>query len=145
MGPLLFTLALVAIVFGPLVGLVWGPTRIIVHRLRGLDLSPPVDTTTRPVSLEEPVVALKPGSMLTQRSGRGGVPDPLVCLDGVDYRITRVAPERYLVTERRESRRLGFFEIVGDPDQAEIAPEPDEPGKELLLIRIAVAASHASP
>jgi hypothetical protein len=140
MGPLLFTLAVIAIVIAPIAGLLWGPGRILVYRVRGLDLSPPVDAATRAMTNEKMINLAQP-SVLTRRRARGGVPDPLVCIDGVDYRITRVGDSRYLVTERRESRRIGFFELVGDAVEAEIAPEPDEPTAEPLLVRIAVAAS----
>jgi hypothetical protein len=140
MGPLLFTLAVMAIVIGPVAGLVWGSSRIIVYRLRGLDLSPPVSAAARSAANEKTIDLTQP-SVLTRRRPRGTMPDPLVCIDGVDYRITRVGESRYLVTERRESRRIGFFELVGDAALAEIAPEPDEAKAEPLLVRIAVAAS----
>jgi hypothetical protein len=114
---------------------------MIVYRLRGLDLTPPAGAAARSDSSETTTIDLTQPSVLTRRRPRGAVPDPLVCIDGVDYRITRVGESRYLVTERRESRRLGFFELVGDAALAEIAPEPDEPRAEPLLVRIAVAAS----
>jgi hypothetical protein len=142
MGTLFFILAVIAIVVAPVVGLVWGPARIVLYRLRGRDLSPPVDHAVAPITAESTVDADAP-SLLTSRPKKGGAPDPYVCIDGTDYRVTRITPARYLVTERRESRRLGFFELVADTDRAEIVPEPDDPANGFLLVRIAVEAARA--
>jgi hypothetical protein len=139
MGTIFFILAASAIVLAPLVGLAWGPGRMILHRLQGRDLSPRVDVEAAPVTAETTIDFPAP-SLLTRRPKKGGAPDPFVCIDGADYRVTRVDSSRYLVTERRESRRLGFFELVTDTDRAEIVPEPDDPANAFLLVRIAVAA-----
>jgi hypothetical protein len=144
MGTLFFILAVSAIVLGPLIGLAWGPARLILHRLQGRDLSPRVDVDAAPVTPETTIDVRAP-SLLTRRPQKGGAPEPYVCIDGADYRITRVAESRYLVTEKRESRRLGFFELVSDTDRAEVVPEPDDPANGFLLVRIAVAAARMRP
>jgi hypothetical protein len=140
MGSLLFALAVTAIIIAPLIGLLWGPGRLIFYRIRGLDLSPRVDLRKQPIT-DDMKIELPAQSLLTRKPSKGGVPDPCVCIQGADYRVTRVGDWRYLVTERRESRRVGFFEIVADTDHAEIVSEPDEPANQFLLIRIAVEAS----
>jgi hypothetical protein len=144
MGTVFFILAAFAIVLAPLVGLAWGPARLMLHRLQGRDLSPRADADAAPVTPETTIDVRAP-SLLTERPRRGGAPEPYVCIDGADYRVTRVEESRYLVTERRESRRLGFFELVSDTDRAEIVPEPDDPANGFLLVRIAVAAGRMKP
>jgi hypothetical protein len=144
MGTLLFILAALAIVLAPLIGLAWGPGRMLMYRLRSRDLAPRVDTSAAPITTETTIDFPAP-SLLTSRPTKGGAPEPYVCIDGADYRVTRVDASRYLVTERRESRRLGFFELVTDTDHAEIVPEPDDPANGFLLVRIAVAAARTRP
>jgi hypothetical protein len=142
MGTLLFALAVSAIIIAPIVGLVWGSGRTILYRWQGRDLSAPVDHAKAPVTAHATVDVNAP-SVLNERHKKGGAPDPFVCIDGTDYRVTRIEPSRYLVTERRESRRLGFFELVADADRAEVVPEPDDPNNGFLLVRIAVAAGRS--
>lgn len=144
MGTLFFILAAFAIVLAPLIGLAWGPGRMILHRLQGRDLAPRVDVDAAPVTPETTIDVRAP-SLLTRRPRKGGAPEPFVCIDGADYRVTRITDSRYLVTEKRESRRLGFFELVTDTDRAEVVPEPDDPANGFLLVRIAVAAGRMRP
>src|SRR5262245_57327564 len=88
MGTVFFILAAFAIVLAPMIGLAWGPGRLILHRLQGRDVSPRVDVDAAPVTPETTIDIHAP-SLLTRRPRKGGAPEPFVCIDGADYRVTR--------------------------------------------------------
>jgi hypothetical protein len=142
LGQILFILAVLAVAGATAVGLVYGFSTIVIHKVSGRALEPTpepgspewllTDTLTR--------VDMSRKSLLTEPRQRNAH-DPVVNMAGDRYRVTRLGDARFLVTHVAEGRRLGTFELDGHGRFQEVLPLPDDPSNSKLLLQIAIVSS----
>src|SRR5258706_10846916 len=114
-GQLLFIAAALSIGFGAMLGVGLLLARIVAFKLQGRDLAAqPEPGSPEWASVDRgATVDTAAPSLITGRRGRT-TKDPVVNLAGVRYRVTRLAPSRFLVTRASEGTRVGTFELDGD-------------------------------
>jgi hypothetical protein len=142
LGQILFLLAALAIAGATVTGLVLGVGKLVLYKITGrrLDPRPPKGTSEWMQHESGTTVDLTRTSLLTQRYGHT-TDDPVVCLDGDRYRVTRMTGGRFLITEVAEGRRVGTFELSGEGRHQDVLPSPDDPANTKLLVQIAVLSS----
>jgi hypothetical protein len=142
LGQILFILAAFTIAGATSLGLIVGVVRMTVFRALGRRVGPAHAPGSPGWMLEEAATTVDTStkSLLTERR-RQTPRDPIVNLAGSAYRVTRLLPTRFLVTELEEGRRVGIFELDGEGRRQQVISEPDDPANSRLIVQVAVLAS----
>jgi hypothetical protein len=142
LGQLLFLVAALSIVGATAVGVVLGVGKIVLYKFTGRKFGPLPEKGSSEWRQHDAgaKVDLAQQSLLTE-GVRRTTDDPVVVLEDERYRVIRLGPAQFLVSQVSEARRVGTFELVGEGRYRDVVAAADDTSAEKLVRDVAKLAS----